>query len=37
MTTFMEILMLLSGTLFQQLEEQGQLDNTYVFYSADNG
>ncbi|CAO3661658.1 unnamed protein product [Umbelopsis ramanniana] len=25
------------GALFEQLEEQGQLDNTYVFYSADNG
>ncbi|KAG2175458.1 hypothetical protein INT43_001105 [Umbelopsis isabellina] len=25
------------GTLFQQLEEQGQLEDTYIFYSADNG
>ncbi|KAL0081030.1 secreted arylsulphatase [Phycomyces blakesleeanus] len=25
------------GSLFEELEEQGKLDNTYVIYSADNG
>ncbi|CAO3685770.1 unnamed protein product [Rhizopus stolonifer] len=25
------------GSLFKELERQGELDNTYVFYSADNG
>ncbi|KAG1456040.1 hypothetical protein G6F56_006926 [Rhizopus delemar] len=25
------------GSLFEELERQGELDNTYVFYSADNG
>lgn len=27
----------LVGTLFKELEESGELDNTYVVYSADNG
>lgn len=25
------------GTIFEELEKSGELDNTYVFYSADNG
>jgi arylsulfatase A-like enzyme len=25
------------GTVFEQLEKQGKLDNTYIVYSADNG
>lgn len=25
------------GSLFEELEKQGKLDNTYVLYSADNG
>ena len=25
------------GSLFEELEAQGKLDNTYVVYSADNG
>jgi arylsulfatase A-like enzyme len=25
------------GTVFEQLEKQGKLDNTYIIYSADNG
>lgn len=25
------------GSLFEELEQQGKLDSTYVFYSADNG
>ncbi|KAI8883715.1 Arylsulphatase, partial [Backusella circina FSU 941] len=27
----------LVGTVFEQLEKQGKLDNTYIIYSADNG
>jgi arylsulfatase A-like enzyme len=25
------------GTIFKELEKSGELDNTYVIYSADNG
>ena len=25
------------GSLFEELESQGKLDNTYIIYSADNG
>lgn len=25
------------GTVFEELERQGKLNNTYVFYSSDNG
>lgn len=27
----------LVGSVFEQLEKQGKLDNTYIIYSADNG
>jgi hypothetical protein len=35
--SFRSQLTLYLGSLFELLEEQGQLDNTYIFYSADNG
>jgi arylsulfatase A-like enzyme len=25
------------GTIFDELEKSGQLENTYIFYSTDNG